>query len=66
MPITAPLRAIPLSTRAYVYRIAVAVGALAVANQWVGVDTVGPWLNVIGVVLNLGAATLATANTPRS
>lgn len=64
--IISSLQAIPLSARAYTYRVALAVGALVVALNIADVDQVTPWLNVVGVLLNLGAATLATANTPRT
>ncbi len=49
--------------RAYFYRIALAVMALAAAIGVVKGDDLPLWINIVGAVLGIGSAGLATANT---
>ncbi len=53
-------------TRAWIYRVVVALLGLAVALKWIAPDSVQPIVNVVAIVLGLGASGLAVKNTPRS
>jgi hypothetical protein len=50
-------------TRAYLYRVALALLAVAGAYGLIGPDDTPVWVNVVSAVLGIGAAGLATANT---
>lgn len=50
-------------TRAYIYRIALAVLAVLVVYGLLGPDEVPVWTEVVSAVLGIGATSLATANT---
>ena len=54
--VLAGLRSIPEPVRAWIYRVAAATGALAVARGWVEPDEFAVWLPIV-------AAVLAVANT---
>lgn len=56
---------IPESTRAYIYRIALAVLAVLSAYGFVGPDEVPMWTSAIVALLGIGSSALATANTSR-
>ncbi|MFG0329215.1 MAG: hypothetical protein ACF8PN_04885 [Phycisphaerales bacterium] len=53
-------------TRAWLYRIALALGAVAIAYGWITDDQADVWLQVIAAVLLVGPAGLAAANTSTS
>lgn len=46
--------------RGYVYRVLIAVGAIAAVYGWVSSDQVAQWLGLLAVVLNV----MPAANTP--
>lgn len=51
------------TTRAYFYRVALAVIALLVFFNVLDADSVPQWTEVVGAVLAIGAPALASANT---
>lgn len=53
------------STRALIYRFALAGVALAGAYGLIDPDQQGAWVEIVGTVFGLGAALLATLNTSR-
>lgn len=46
--------------RGYIYRVLIAVGAIAAVYGWVSSDQVAQWLGLLAVVLNV----MPAANTP--
>lgn len=54
------------ATRAYLYRIALALLVVLVVYGLVSNDQVPVWVEVAGAVLGLGGNGLATLNTDRS
>jgi len=56
---------IPETTRAYIYRVALAALAVLSLYGLIGPDEVPVWTSVIVALLGLGSAGLATANTSR-
>ena len=53
------------STRAYIYRIALAIGAVIVGYGLISGEELATWLDVIAAVLLIGPPALATKNTTR-
>lgn len=53
------------ATRAYIYRLALAIGALIVGYGLISGDELALWLEVIAAVLLVGPPALATKNTER-
>jgi hypothetical protein len=51
------------ATRAYIYRIALAVFGLASGYGLISPDEVPGWIVVVGAVLGIGTSVLATVNT---
>ena len=51
------------ATRAYIYRVLLAAGAVAVAAGVVPAEDLDPWLKLALAFLSLGPAALAAANT---
>jgi hypothetical protein len=56
---------IPETTRAYIYRIALAALAVLSLYGLVGPDEIPVWTSVIMALLGIGSSALATANTGR-
>jgi len=56
---------IPETTRAYIYRIALAVLGVLSLYGLIGPDEIPVWTGVIVAVLGIGSSALATANTDR-
>jgi hypothetical protein len=54
------------ATRAYLYRIALALLALAGVFKLIGPEDTPVYVEVVSAVLGIGAAGLATAHTSRS
>jgi hypothetical protein len=48
------------AVRGYIYRVLIAVGAIAAVYGWVSSDQVAQWLGLLAVVLNV----MPAANTP--
>ena len=60
------LTKIPEATRAYFYRVSVAVMAVLILLDIIDSDKAPVILDVVFVVLGIGSAGLATANTSRN
>jgi hypothetical protein len=57
------LQSIPESTRGYLYRVALAVGALLVGYGLIEKGDAPMWLMLLAAVFGVGPSALATANT---
>ena len=51
--------------RAYVYRVLVAAGPVALLYGWLTAEEIAVWLGLGGTILATPAGALAAANTPK-